>query len=322
MRRSGAAIRLGEDTTDTEGRYTIRYDTLPGVTGIHLRVSVSGEDGTLLQSSELIRDARPLEIVNLTVPLTEKPAAQRRIEGRIVLEHGLPAEKIKLRLYRRDFGGAETLLGETTTREDGLYALPYDVGGKAASLEVRAVDAAGEEIPLSKTMHDLSERESALVNLVAPTALQPLAAEYQRLTADLTPHVGEMTKLADARENAERQDLTVLNRATGWDARLIALASNAAKLSADAGRGALAGGALRPVPRRAAVRQAAAGAGRAGGRGPGAQEGARGRHRRPERPAGGGVQDDSSTPSPARRVWPCRRRGRARPMASCSRPPA
>jgi peptidoglycan hydrolase-like protein with peptidoglycan-binding domain len=231
------AIRLGEDTTDTEGRYTIRYDTLPEVTGIHLRVSVSSEDGTLLQSSELIRDARPLEIVNLTVPLTEKPAAQRRIEGRIVLEHGLPAENITLRLYRRDFGSAETLLSETTTRADGLYALPYDVGGKAASLEVRAVDAAGREIPLSKTLHDLSEGERGLVNLVAPTALQPLAAEYQRLTDDLTPRVGEMMKLADARENAEFQDLTLLNRATGWDARLLALASNAATLSADAGVG-------------------------------------------------------------------------------------
>jgi len=227
------AIRLGEDTTDAEGRYAIRYQMLPGVTNIQLRVSAIGKDGKPLKSSELIRDAKPLEVVNLTVPITGKPAAQRRVEGRVVLEYGLPAEKVKLRLYRHDFGKAETLIGETTTREGGLYALPYDIGGKAASLEVRAVDGAGKETPLSKTMHDLGEAERTLVNLVAPTTLQPLAAEYQRLTADLKPHVGEIKKLAEARENAERQDLTLLNRATGWDARLIALAANAEKLSAD-----------------------------------------------------------------------------------------
>jgi len=228
------SIRIGEDRTDTEGRYTIRYDMLPEVTRIHLRVSVSVEDGKPLHSSELIRDAKPLEIVNLVVPLTIRPAAQRRIEGRIVLEHGLPAANVNVRLYRHDFGSAEpTRLAETTTREDGLYALPYDVGGKAASLEVRAVDRDDNEERLSEILHDVSAEERAVINLVAPKTLHPLAAEYQRLTADLTPHVGDLKKLADARENAERQDLTVLNRATGWDARLIALGATAQKLSAD-----------------------------------------------------------------------------------------
>jgi len=172
--------------------------------------------------------------VNLTVPLTGKAATQRRIEGRLVLEHGLPAAQITLRLYRHNFGSAEPLLlREATTREDGRYTLPYDVGGKAASLEVRAVDAAGNDVPLSEILHDVSAEERAVINLVAPKTFRPLAAEYQRLTADLTPHVGEMTKLADARENAERQDLTVLNRAIGWDARLITLAATAQKVSAE-----------------------------------------------------------------------------------------
>ena len=40
-----SAIRLGEDTTDAEGRYTIRYNMLPEVTSIHLRVTVSGAVG-------------------------------------------------------------------------------------------------------------------------------------------------------------------------------------------------------------------------------------------------------------------------------------
>src|SRR5215216_3252135 len=227
------ALRLGEDTTDAEGRYTIRYERLPEVSSVDLRVEAYDEDGTRLQSSEVIREARALEIVDLVVPIASRPSEQRRLEGRAVLDNGLPGENLTLRLYRLDFGGVETRLSETTTREMGLYVLPFDLGGEAAGIEVRAVDAAGAETTLSKPMYDLGDEARIVVNLVAPATLQPPAAEYQRLAADLTPHVGEMNALAGARENAERQDLTVLNRATGWDARLIALAANAEKLSAD-----------------------------------------------------------------------------------------
>ncbi|MEQ1844079.1 MAG: neuraminidase-like domain-containing protein [Nitrospira sp.] len=229
-----AVIRLGEDTTDAEGRYTIRYELLPGVDGINLRVTVFDVDGKLLLSTEVIRNAKPLEIIDLNIPIARKTAVQRRIEGQIMLQHGLPAEQLKLRLYRLDFGGKKTLLDETTTLAGGEYAFTYDSGGKAASLEVRAVKGANEELPLSKPLNDLSGESRAVLNLIAPGALQPLAAEYRRLSADLTPHVGDMTKLADARENNERQDLTVLNRATGWDARLIALAATTERLSAHA----------------------------------------------------------------------------------------
>ncbi len=228
------SIRLGEDTTDAEGRYTIRYELLPGVDRINLRVSAIGENGKLLKSSDLVRNAKALESIDLTTPIAGRPVAQWRLTGNILLEHGLPAERVKLRLYRRDFGGKATLLGETSTLEGGQYAFTYDPGGKAVSLEVRAVKGANEEIPLSKPLNDVSGEPDTVLNLVAPSDLQPLAAEYRRLVADLKPHIGQMTKLADARENNERQDLTVLNRATGWDARLIALAATTERLSVDA----------------------------------------------------------------------------------------
>jgi len=227
------AIRLGEDSTDAEGRYTIRYELLPGSGAINLRVSASAEDGRLLTSSDLVRNAKPVESIDLTIPIAARPSVQRRIEGQVVLEHGLPGEKVKLRLYRREFGGTSTLLKETSTLAGGQYAFDYDAGGKPASLEVRAVTAANEEVILTKPLNELGEEPRTGLNLVAPGSLKPLAAEYRRLAADLTPHVGQLTKLAEARENAERQDLTVLNRATGWDARLIALAATTERLSTD-----------------------------------------------------------------------------------------
>lgn len=226
-------VRLGESTSDAEGRYTIRYEVLPGVHGVNLRVSAIGEDGSLLQSSNVVQNARPLEIIDLITPISEQPAAGRRIEGAIMMEHGLPADNLKLRLYRRDFGGGVTLLGETNTLEGGQYAFTYDPGERALSLEVRAVDSVNEEILLSKPLNDLNREARSVLNLVAPATLQPLAAEYRRLSNDLTPHVGQMTELAEARENEEQQDLTVLSRATGWDARLIALAAMSERLRAD-----------------------------------------------------------------------------------------
>ena len=226
-------IRLGEDTTDAEGRYTIRYERLPTVPSIDLRVSVINEDGQLVGSSQVVRNAKPLETIDVSVPVDAAPDDRQRIAGAIVLEQGRPAEGLQLRLYRRDFGGQAALLGEATTLAGGRYAFEFNQGGPTASLEVRAVKSDGQEIQLSKPLNRLHDESRVRLNLVAPNRLQPPDAEYRRLVADLTPHIGQMTRLATAKENAEQQDLTVLNRATGWDARLIALAAMTERLAAD-----------------------------------------------------------------------------------------
>lgn len=226
------AVRLGQDITDSDGLYTIRYDPLPGASGVNLSVAVLDESGKTAQTSEVVRDAKPLTVIDLVVPSVEAPAATRLVEGRVLFDHGLPAAGVTLRLYRLGFGGVEgeTLLKETRTREHGLYSLPYDPGGKPANIELRVVDAAGKETPLSKAVLGADEKE--VLNLVAPTAAKPLEAEFTRLASNLQPHVGDLNRLASARENADRQDLTLLHEASGWDARLIALAATATKLSA------------------------------------------------------------------------------------------
>jgi hypothetical protein len=237
MRAAHAAdqreIRLGDDSADAEGRYTIRYDALPGVDAVNLKVSALDEEGRTIGSSEVVPNAKPVETIDITVPLAAPAADRQTIEGAILLEHGLPAEKLALRLYRRDFGGQTTLLNETTTVGAGRYAFSYDAGSRAASLEVRAVKADETEVPLTKPLNELTAESRANLNLLAPGSLQPLAGEYRRLSADLAPHVGDMSKLKDAKEDAQQQDLSVLNRATGWDARLVALAATTERLAAD-----------------------------------------------------------------------------------------
>ena len=226
-------IRLGDDSADAEGRYTIRYDALPGVDSINLKVSAIGEDGRTIAVSALVPSAKPVETIDLMVPIGAPAAVRQTIEGAILLEHGQPAEKLQLRLYRRDFGGQATLLDDTTTVGDGRYAFSFDATSRAVSLEVRAVKSDGKEVLLTKPLNDLTAEFRTRLNLLAPSSLQPLAAEYRRLAEDLTPHVVDMKTLKDAKEDAQQQDLSVLNRATGWDARLIALASVSERLADD-----------------------------------------------------------------------------------------
>lgn len=226
-------IRLGEDTTDVDGRYTIYYRVLPKVIVINLQVQVMNEKGDLLQASDTIMGAGKLEIIDLITPSTAKPITSGLIEGRVMMEHRLPAKKMTLCLYRRDFGAPEREVGRTTTDEHGFYKLPYQIDSKSASFDIRALDANGKDITLSKPLHDLGKEERMEINLVALSLLQPLDPEYQRLGTDLKPYVDELKTLANARENSEIQELSGLNRRTGWDARLMALASKAGKLSAD-----------------------------------------------------------------------------------------
>jgi hypothetical protein len=233
-------LRLGQDTTDTDGQYTIRYSMISGIDSINLFVTVSNTDGERLGGSDTFPHAEPVAFVDVQLtqpevkpPAVETPAVQRSMEGRVVYENGLPAEGITLRLYQHVFNSEPVSVSETVTQPFGLYALAYSSTGSAAGLEVRAVNAEGGEEPLTKTLNDLGEGDRALVNLVASLSLQPQPAEFDRLAADLAPHVGDMSSLAGVVEDDKRQDLTLLNRAAGWDARLIAMASKAAVLSTD-----------------------------------------------------------------------------------------
>lgn len=161
-------------------------------------------------------------------------ASGHQVEGRIFSEQGVPAKEVTVRFYNRGFGGAADVIGEAITDDQGFYTLSYDPQGRAANLEVRIVAPDGEELSLSNTRFNADRYE--LLSLVAPASALRLAAEYDRLCEDLGHHLGEKnarTRLRDAEENGERQDLTLLHQATGWDARLIALAATADQLSDD-----------------------------------------------------------------------------------------
>jgi hypothetical protein len=158
-----------------------------------------------------------------------------KVDGYIFFENGLPATGVATRLYNRGFGNTATKLGEITTDVNGYYAIAYSLSRGTANLEVRVVDAHGKEVILSDTRHDAEANE--VLNLVAPTNLRPVAPEYQRLSADVTKELGSL-HLSSAKEDEDQQDLALISAATGWDARLVALAATASQLAPESGMSA------------------------------------------------------------------------------------
>jgi peptidoglycan hydrolase-like protein with peptidoglycan-binding domain len=155
------------------------------------------------------------------------PASSQTISGQIILEHGLPASKVKIRLYERGLGGDRTFLKEIETTESGEYTASLS---GASNVEVHVVSCDTCEVQLSETKFGLQAEER--IDLIAPSAVKPLAAEFTRLTAAVAPHIQDKPNLfKDAMERGSQKDFSLLAGKTGWDRGALAIASVALNLS-------------------------------------------------------------------------------------------
>lgn len=162
------------------------------------------------------------------------------VQGSLIFDNGLPAAGITMRIYNIGFGGQEIKLGETKSDAQGNYSISYSpnplgVAATAVNLQVRVVDATGKEVTISNTKFNALPQET--LNLVVPSSVQPLGPEFQRLSTDMATHIGGVAALGNAQEGEARQDLTLLNQSTNWDARLVALAATAAQQNTATGLG-------------------------------------------------------------------------------------
>lgn len=153
----------------------------------------------------------------------------RTVAGRIVLDQGAFASGVLVRAYDIAFGDKPRQLGQAVTDAAGKYSIQYRVGG-AVNVEIRAVAPDEKEVSLSAPTFNAPP--ALTLNLVAPSTLHTHQSEFDRLAADLTKHVGAIENLGAAVESEQQRDLTLLKQATGWDARVIALAAQASQLAA------------------------------------------------------------------------------------------
>lgn len=74
---------------------------------------------------------------------------QSRVGGLLIMDYGLAANGVTVRLYSIGFGGAATKLAEAKTDANGVYSLPYPRVAAGANVEVRVVDGQGKETTIS-----------------------------------------------------------------------------------------------------------------------------------------------------------------------------
>lgn len=226
----GREIRLGDDSPDAEGRYTIRYDMLPDVDAVNLKVSVLDEASRSIGSSQVVQNAKPLELLDLIIPSAGDKSY--RIEGKVTSR--VSASMSRLRVVIVDKGiGSDVQLAETATDESGTYQVSFSDsavrrrGKKQPDLQVRVL---AKEVFLgaSEVRYNTSPYEVVNV-LLDDQASATLRSEHQELTENLARHFKD--RLGKVQETDKQQDITYLANKSGWDARAVALAALADQFS-------------------------------------------------------------------------------------------
>ncbi|HEY9431906.1 MAG TPA: neuraminidase-like domain-containing protein [Blastocatellia bacterium] len=215
---------------DAAGRYTIRYDPIPGVTSVNLRVEVSDEAGKLLQSSAIIPQATSLEIMNLVIPGTDGEVFQ--VAGKVASRSRAGVDGLRVRIADRVVGG-DILLAEVLTSDGGEYRVSFTDAesrrrGKAQP-DLQARVFTGETYLASSDVHYNASNRETINILLDDQAASALQSEHETLTSALSVHF--IGALADLKETDEQQDITYLANKTGWDARAVALAALADQFS-------------------------------------------------------------------------------------------
>lgn len=225
------AIRLGEDRTDPEGRYTIRYTRLPGINTINLRVNVSDNDLNILRSSDVIPAARPIEIINLMVSSVQ--TIEFQVEGKVSSPTSTSVGDLIIQVVDKTVGGEDILLKQTVTQTDGTYQVTFNDSnwrqrGKTQPDIQTQVLSSDRVLAVSEVRYNASPRE--LLNVLLTETVTPaLQSEHESLLQNLSSHF--RGNLRDLQETDTHQDITYLANKTGWDARAVAIAALADQFS-------------------------------------------------------------------------------------------
>ena len=222
---AAGSLRLGENATDPEGRYTIAYQLPAGIDRAQLRVAAFDANDQR-RAEATIEATRPVEVVNLVV---QGEGRGFRVVGRVASATRAGVGGLRVLVVDKNIGG-DTTVCETTTGADGSYQAPFAYVGQKRQPDLQARVLSGETLlGASEVRYNASNAEilNVLVEAAADTAL---LTEHETLTGDLAAHFAG--NLRDLKETADQQDVTYLANKSGWDARAVALAALADQFSA------------------------------------------------------------------------------------------
>src|SRR3989442_714168 len=204
------AIRLGDDVTDQDGRYAVRYQMLPGVAAIALQVSAVDQQGAVLAQARLAEPAQALQMLDLVVP-AEADSPTWRVSGQVSSRASASTGGLRVRIVDKMVGG-DVPLADALTDDDGKYDATFletalRKGGKTIPDLQARVFARDQFVGGSEVRYNASPRERLNV-VLAETAAPPLRSEHDTATAAAARHF--KGKLTDLKEDDERSDLTYL----------------------------------------------------------------------------------------------------------------
>jgi hypothetical protein len=227
---------VGSAISNADGAFTIPVDPRQFKalieTGADVGFVVIGpnREPYTVTSKAVWNGQQPDEPVTVVVrPTASDPGATFSVQGVVTDAAGVAAVGLGVEAWDLEVTG-QNRIAAAATGSDGRYVMTYnqgDLGGKpAADLQVRVV-AQGRDEPLVASTILFVAPAQATVDLVVDRGEIPGLPEYARLLETAQPLLGDRT-LADI----DPDGVTYLAGRTGWDARTVAMAAQAARLSA------------------------------------------------------------------------------------------
>jgi hypothetical protein len=222
----GGSLRLGSDTTDPDGGYTIPYTMPPGLAAIKLRV-VAYLEKEIVADSGLLPDAQPLQFVTLTASGTQGLGEpQFTVSGHVISASSAGVGGLIIHIVDKGVG-PDFPLTEAATDADGAYLATFPAGRLAnrnkPRPDIQVLVFRGDEfLGASEVRYQAAEIEVLDVRLTKARS-EALPSEHEALASSLAEVFPG--SLAGLEETEERQDITFLANRSGWDARAVALAS-------------------------------------------------------------------------------------------------
>lgn len=222
-------VRLGQDKTDIEGRYTIQYELPSEVQTVNLRLAVFNGDQKPYKTEE-IKGAKPLESRDFVIDGATPVMYQ--VDGKVMSRISASVEGLRVQIVTRAVG-KDVSLKETNTDKSGSYQVTFFYTNQPKNCpsppDLQAHVYAGNTLLGSSEVRYNAKSRETLHVILDEKASASLKSEYETLTDTLSCHV--KGKLADLKENEKQKDITYLANKTGWDARAVALAALADQFS-------------------------------------------------------------------------------------------
>lgn len=258
--------QVAEDTTGVEGEYLLEFDEmayadLQNKEQQHATFSIRIEqNGKILQTTEKkklapgdysidievgVRLEEPTDPVDPhpgdpsdgpndpTEPDDDKRDEDGRgsIKGKVLKANRQAAPGLIVRAFDKNIGKDIPLGKQVKTGRGGDYKIEYALGElprrkKQPDIYVNVLDESGKAIGQSAVKYNAPANVKINV-LLTPQSL-PDEDEYSKVKKELQGFLNGAS-LADLEENEERQDITYIANKSGWDARIIAMASLAEK---------------------------------------------------------------------------------------------